>query len=286
VSSPQNRRNYYRILHVQPDAPDAVVKSSYRALMLSLDMHPDRGGEHWNAALINEAHGVLSNPAARAEYDLSLDPDRVGIGRPPGEATSRPVAAPGTRSASPESAAPESAAPESAAPESAAPESAGAESAVEASVGTAGGRPALARGVPWCCLFCGVDPTAGGAQATPTACPNCKSPLTPAGVPQHDAPGRRALRRVAREGDIAYWMDWPQAMPDHGRIVDLSPGGLRFVCSTPIEVFRILKMQGPLLDAVARVASCVEDDGSFAVGVHFYNVQFHQSRGTFLSTTA
>ncbi len=65
----KNRRNFYRILHVQPDAPQPVIKSSYRALMLSLEMHPDLGGDHWNAALINEAYSVLSDRTRRERYD-------------------------------------------------------------------------------------------------------------------------------------------------------------------------------------------------------------------------
>jgi curved DNA-binding protein CbpA len=64
-----NRRNYYRILHVQPDAPAEVIKSSYRTLMQRLRMHPDLGGDHWNASLINEAYTVLMDPDQRAAYD-------------------------------------------------------------------------------------------------------------------------------------------------------------------------------------------------------------------------
>ena len=67
-----NRRNYYRILHVQPDAPLEVIKSSYRTLMQRLRMHPDLGGDHWNATLINEAYEVLTDPDRRAEYDRRL----------------------------------------------------------------------------------------------------------------------------------------------------------------------------------------------------------------------
>jgi hypothetical protein len=65
----KNRRNYYRILHVQPDAPTEVIKNSYRTLMLKLRHHPDLGGDHWNATLINEAYRVLADPVARAQYD-------------------------------------------------------------------------------------------------------------------------------------------------------------------------------------------------------------------------
>ena len=69
---PGNRRNYYRIMHVQKDAPVEIIKSSYRTLMQKLKMHPDLGGDHWNAALINEAYAVLSDPEKREAYDLQL----------------------------------------------------------------------------------------------------------------------------------------------------------------------------------------------------------------------
>ena len=36
----ENRRNYYRILRVQPDAPLEVIKSSYRTLMTKLGLTP------------------------------------------------------------------------------------------------------------------------------------------------------------------------------------------------------------------------------------------------------
>jgi len=68
----ENRRNYYRVLHVQPDAPAAVIKSTYRTLMQKLKMHPDLGGNTWNAALINEAYAVLHDPLKREQYDRQV----------------------------------------------------------------------------------------------------------------------------------------------------------------------------------------------------------------------
>ena len=65
----ENRRNLYRILHVQPDAPEEIIRSSYRTLMTKLRRHPDLGGDHYTATLINEAYAVLSDPAKRAAYD-------------------------------------------------------------------------------------------------------------------------------------------------------------------------------------------------------------------------
>jgi len=68
----KNKRNYYRILFVQPDAPVEVIRASYRTLMQKLKQHPDLGGEHWNASVINEAHNVLSNKEKRRVYDRVL----------------------------------------------------------------------------------------------------------------------------------------------------------------------------------------------------------------------
>lgn len=65
----ENRRNYYRILQVQPGAPVEIIRASYRTLMQRLRAHPDLGGDHWNAALINEAYAVLTDARRRTEYD-------------------------------------------------------------------------------------------------------------------------------------------------------------------------------------------------------------------------
>jgi hypothetical protein len=66
------RRNLYRLLHVQPEAPAAVLKASYRALMSTLRGHPDLGGDPDQAAELNAAYAVLSDPRRRAQYDQSL----------------------------------------------------------------------------------------------------------------------------------------------------------------------------------------------------------------------
>jgi len=68
----QNRRNYYRILRVQPDASHEVIQQSYRSLMQKLRFHPDLGGDIRNASIINQAYTTLRNPEIRAKYDAKL----------------------------------------------------------------------------------------------------------------------------------------------------------------------------------------------------------------------
>jgi hypothetical protein len=68
----KNRRNYYRILQVQPDAPIEIIRASYRTMMRELKLHPDLGGSNFDAAVLNEAYETLSDPKRRAAYDKEL----------------------------------------------------------------------------------------------------------------------------------------------------------------------------------------------------------------------
>jgi curved DNA-binding protein CbpA len=69
---PVERRNHYRVLFVQPEAPVEVIKAAHRALMSTLRAHPDLGGDPEVAARLNTAYNVLSDPDERRRYDLSL----------------------------------------------------------------------------------------------------------------------------------------------------------------------------------------------------------------------
>lgn len=68
----EERRNHYRTLNVQPDASLEIIKNNYRTLLQKLKMHPDLGGQNWNATVINEAYNTLRDPLKRAAYDKKL----------------------------------------------------------------------------------------------------------------------------------------------------------------------------------------------------------------------
>ena len=65
---------HYESLHVAEDAPEEVIRASYRAL--SLKHHPDKTGDSLESRRrmqdINDANAILSDPAKRANYDAAL----------------------------------------------------------------------------------------------------------------------------------------------------------------------------------------------------------------------
>jgi DnaJ-class molecular chaperone len=63
--------DYYEILQVHPRADIAVIRSAYRAIVRDLQAHPDLGGSHERAVLLNDAYRILSDEALRRAYDLA-----------------------------------------------------------------------------------------------------------------------------------------------------------------------------------------------------------------------
>ncbi len=240
----KNRRNYYRILHVQPDAPDAIIKSSYRTLMQKLKAHPDLGGDDWNAALINEAFSVVMDPARRAGYDAELS----------FQARQRTM---------------------------------GSETEVEPPRPSP--PPAQAYGAPPAksCSFCQAPQLPIAHYGPDDACPGCRSPLTPALRIELAGSCQRAVSRIAREGAVRIFTHWPQTDPYPGLIIDLSPNGSRIASPLPLPAGTVVKVEGDLLSAVARVVSCLEKahgvGTAFHLGTEFITLAFAQMRGTFVS---
>jgi len=60
-------KDYYSILGVSRGASEAEIKRAYRRL--ASQHHPDKGGSTEQFQVIEEAYRVLSDPAARKEYD-------------------------------------------------------------------------------------------------------------------------------------------------------------------------------------------------------------------------
>jgi curved DNA-binding protein CbpA len=67
------RRDAYKVLQVDPEADEVVVRAAYRALARKL--HPDSSGHRLapdpRMAELNAAYALIRDPTARAEYDRS-----------------------------------------------------------------------------------------------------------------------------------------------------------------------------------------------------------------------
>ena len=59
--------SYYDVLGVEPTASADEIRAAYRQRISKA--HPDRGGSHEGATLVQEAYDCLSDPVRRALYD-------------------------------------------------------------------------------------------------------------------------------------------------------------------------------------------------------------------------
>lgn len=245
-----NRRNFYRILHVQPEAPLEIIKASYRSLMTKLKAHPDLGGDHEAAVLINQAYAVLSNAEKRQQYDESLRLNKRQV--------RKARAAPGAtydivdplRSC------------------------AGAADYVDASPSNGFQQ----------CPFC-RNPIRTSALRI-THCANCASPLVSA-IPiasKHvkELFGRRIAPRISKAGALRIYPSWPH--PGHGaQLRDLSPTGIGLLTGYAAQVSQLLKLEGSFFNGIARVITVRAAQGTFSIHASFVTAEFMTKAGSFVS---
>lgn len=62
--------NYYEVLEIPVTASFDVIKEAFRKKVK--ECHPDRGGNHEQMVLVNEAWNILSDPSSRADFDAFL----------------------------------------------------------------------------------------------------------------------------------------------------------------------------------------------------------------------
>jgi curved DNA-binding protein CbpA len=83
----------YKILQVDPDCEDEVIRGAYRAL--AMKYHPDRDDTRYAArrmAELNDAYALVRDPAARARFDTARR--RLSSPVQPAPAVATPPAAP------------------------------------------------------------------------------------------------------------------------------------------------------------------------------------------------
>ncbi len=246
-----NRRNYYRILHVQPEAPIEIIKASYRSLMTKLNVHPDRGGDHEYAVLINQAYAVLSDSQRRKKYDeMLLSRNRSANKRTVHEA---PYSKPTTSG--------------------------------NDSANTYRSNRENIRSARRNCVFCGTEHSAYVNKH----CIRCESPLASAPSEQNNRRselfGRRTVPRITKVGTLAIYPSWPHSGYP-AQLRDLSTSGLSMLTSYAAKTGQIIKFNSNFLNGVGRVVTVRANGAIFSVHATFLAAEFITKSGVFVTEKA
>ncbi len=248
----KNRRNLYRVLHVQPDAPEAVIRASYRTIMQKLRQHPDLGGDEWNAAIINEAYAVLSNRRRRAEYDARLFRE-----------TDRKDVAQGTRPAH-------------------GPEKTEADTGRPSDHARERHEPRHPRAA---CPFCGL-----GVTQTGETCPRCQAPLGGIGPTSMSIDTRRRIERLAVTEPVRVFRHWQQVQGLDGVLCDFSPMGCKLRMGEAFDTGDRIRITTRSLTAIGLVHACrpwsQAPESGYALAIEFLGLRLERPRGGFVSVEA
>lgn len=283
----KNKRNYYRILHVQPDAPVELIKMSYRTIMQKLKKHPDLGGDEWDASVINEAYAVLCDKKLRAAYDARLLRERTMADagqqseeqRHGGNTESKSHTQEDTSShADAEQANKETEQSQKAQDQASADESTREQPRSERAYSANNEHASANR-----CFFCKTAyKLSAGADSD---CVKCSSPLLKLNPEAMEQSDDRSIQRQPRNSPLSVWPFWP-GEKQHAMLVDLSLHGLKLRFTHPLHAGHIIKIEGPAFTGVARVAHCMSADSGFLLGAQFLSLRFVSQRGTFVQTSA
>jgi len=249
----KNRRNYYRILHVQPDAPLEIIKTSYRTLLLKLKKHPDLGGNHWESTLLNEAKEVLLDPSKRAKYDRDFIKTFTRSGQTKSSDDFENTHSPGM-------------------------------------AGMSNGFSGT--GFSHLCQFCNTLERHSVPLMPDTRCSSCSSPLYPTHKINQSAVSQRAFQRITKDFHITYYTEWPSLQEYHGQTTQLSPTGMQFYADQYFQPGQIIKIYSRFVEAVVKVVYCFyscppsnNPSTGNIIGVEFLAFISLMSPGTFVSQT-
>lgn len=293
----QNKRNYYRVLHLQPDAPQPMVRMAYRTIMQKLKAHPDLGGEEWNASLINEAYDVLSDPKKRASYDKNFFTQRSKE-----EAANQFEA----QRNSEKQKADENSASERFGDSHTTDQSTGSKFNAQTQNENFSDHPNnkfyQEKNSSQRCIFCGSE--YNSLTLAEESCSNCQSPINLKAISGQTGTDRRESLRMPSGSSIQYQLrsqyiaathlsvkqgfaktfQRTQKQPTHlARIIDISLSGVRLQSSQPLVLGEILRLETPEFIALAEVKNCLGDRPN-THGTQFVALKFKSDRGSFVST--
>jgi len=274
-----NRRNLYRLLHVQPDAPTEVIRGSYRTLMQTLRRHPDLGGDEWNAQLLNEARDILCDSRARADYDVVFKARNRRTG------ASADGARGGDRFGDQQHADHDRARGGTADASASADERAAAQARARAEV-----PPVEEPRCHYCRTRSPTGSAAGTGYALPHRCRRCGAP-TRAPIPlSHGSYGeeRRGLHRVTDRASITVTRHWPTNDRMTGTLLEFSTTGCAFEVDVVLTHRETVLLSTEVFTAVGAVCTGNRLPGhpGLRIGVEFLSVDLHAPPGAILTSSA
>lgn len=253
-----NRRNYYRILHVQPEAPGEIIKASYRTLMSKLKMHPDLGGDHELASLVNEAYAVLGDPERRAAYDREIGK----LSRRARRSARAEGGAGFARHGEPDAA------------------STGAHGPTESTAWT------MASDEDGHCPWC--RSAAPGSIKPDSRCMRCRAPLAKPPAPGSQAQelfGRRGATRRPR-ANLAIMQRLDGGATLSVRLRDISLSGIGLVTTAAVADNTRVRIQSQDFEAVAVIVGSQREHGEHLLHAQLLSLALARRTGVFVSETA
>jgi len=290
-----NLPDFYRLLHVHPEAPVAVIKASYRALMQKMRLHPDLGGDAAVAQQLNEAVATLCDASKRLQYDVlrSAIDNRTNNPEPGGTPSAdSPANTGGNDSADTQQHSQRNNGHANTQYQSAQ----GSWDTSHPNASATDNRVLLP--VKPGCPFCKAVYPANSADAKTSSadvydntrrCYSCHGAATP--VNKLIDSGKDDLRKMYRHDHttpVLIWTQWPTEAPVTARMTDLSIVGCALESNTSIVAGTVVLLDSPLLNGIGKVHHCRPCVGTqcFSAGLEFLTLQITADPGAVLSVTA
>lgn len=273
--------NFYELLHVQPDAPEPVIKASYRAMMQKMRLHPDLGGDVSTAKLLNEAVSTLCDPETRAAYDKELFTGYASA--PGGEPNWK----------SPSDSADVSSGKSSATTDEPKPDSARKPHTTSSSRKSR--KDFVHSNLPKRdqCPFCLASypslRASGVGYPTDSRCAQCKAAATPIEqIDTHSADDIRKIYRHDHQTGAKLWTEWPVKSPIDATMTDMSIAGCAIECVKSMAVGSVIVLDTHLLNGICIVRYCKQNTpaGTFAIGMEFLTLDITTGSGAVFSAIA
>jgi len=290
-----NLPDFYRLLHVYPEAPVAVIKASYRAMMQKMRLHPDLGGDAALAQQLNEAVATLCDASKRWQYDAlrSVMDNRANHTEPGGTPSARAHSKAHNNTSDNTQRHSQNQYDQAHAHHESAQGSRGFRHSNASAT-----RDTVLLPVKPHCPFCKAVYSANLADVKASSanvydntrrCYTCHGAATTVNkLIKTGEDDLRAMYRHDHTTPVLIWTHWPTDAPVTARMTDLSIVGCALESNARLAAGTVVLLDSPLLNGIGKVRysqPCVGAQ-SFSAGLEFLTLQITAEPGAVFSVTA